>query len=243
MHQNLKITESSRTLVDIVEEKLISYFKHNKLSPGDAIPKEFELAESLGVGRSVLREALSRFRMLGIIESRTRRGMILKDPELFAGMNRIIDLRFFSEQELLEILGFRITMELGMCEAIVRNVTDEDIIELRAMLKDEVVERDGAIGVESDLRFHAKLYEIDGNNMVSRFSKVLAPVLVFIRDHYKEYFMTYSKELLLKSEAVSHHDIVDVLEQRDVNKLREALKRHFAAYTMIISQKQQEAKA
>ena len=72
----LKIDSSPVTLVDKVEEKLRDYFREMDLMPGDPIPKEMELAESLGIARSVLREALSRLRMLGLIKSRTKRGMI-----------------------------------------------------------------------------------------------------------------------------------------------------------------------
>ena len=54
------------------EEELKKYFKKNNLKPGDSIPKEIELAEYLGISRSAVREALSRFRMLGLIESRKK---------------------------------------------------------------------------------------------------------------------------------------------------------------------------
>ena len=53
---NLKIESSNVTLVDLVEEKLLKYFKEMKIMPGDPIPKETDLASALGVGRSVLRE-------------------------------------------------------------------------------------------------------------------------------------------------------------------------------------------
>ena len=59
---SLRIDRSGYTLVDQVEEKLIQYFKEQGLRPGSSIPNENELAASLGIGRTVLREALSRFK-------------------------------------------------------------------------------------------------------------------------------------------------------------------------------------
>lgn len=49
--EELKLANHNTTLVDSVEESLISYFKEQGLRPGCSIPNEMELAASLGVGR------------------------------------------------------------------------------------------------------------------------------------------------------------------------------------------------
>ena len=87
----LKLDNRNTTLVDSVEESLIRFFKEKGLRPGSSIPNEIELAASLGVGRPVLREALSRFKMTGMIVSRTKKGMILGEPSLLGGMKRCIN--------------------------------------------------------------------------------------------------------------------------------------------------------
>ena len=51
----LKINKPHTTLVDQVEESLIEYFKEQGLRPGSSIPPEAELANALGVARTVLR--------------------------------------------------------------------------------------------------------------------------------------------------------------------------------------------
>ena len=70
------------SLVDKVEIKLIRYFLDNDLKPGDAIPKELTLADSLGVSRTVIREALLRLRMTGLIVSQKTRESVLANPDL-----------------------------------------------------------------------------------------------------------------------------------------------------------------
>lgn len=81
----LRIVKTNMTLVDQVEDRLLNYFKENNLQIGDPIPNEMDLAASLGVARNVLREALSRLKMIGMIESRPRRGMVLREPSLLGG--------------------------------------------------------------------------------------------------------------------------------------------------------------
>ena len=78
----LKVHSQTITLVDQVEDKLLNYLKEKDIRTGDSIPNELELAAALGVARSVLREALSRLKMMGMIETRTRRGMILTEPTI-----------------------------------------------------------------------------------------------------------------------------------------------------------------
>ena len=60
--------QDSISLVDKVEARRVELLQHRKLKVGDIIPKEVELAELLGVSRTVIREALLRFRVMGLIE-------------------------------------------------------------------------------------------------------------------------------------------------------------------------------
>ncbi|ULT39471.1 GntR family transcriptional regulator [Niabella defluvii] len=63
----------NHTLVDKVEKKLIDLLHQQKLKVGDSIPKEVELATSLGVSRTVIREALMRLRLMGLIDTRKKK--------------------------------------------------------------------------------------------------------------------------------------------------------------------------
>ena len=58
------------TIVDKVEIKLRHFFTNENLQPGDAIPKEVELAKAMGVSRTAIREALIRLKLLGLIDSK-----------------------------------------------------------------------------------------------------------------------------------------------------------------------------
>ena len=105
----LKLDNRNTTLVDSVEESLIRFFSRRRACARQlSIPNEIELAASLGVGRPVLREALSRFKMTGMIVSRTKKGMILGELSLLGGMKRCINPLLMNESTLRDILEFRI---------------------------------------------------------------------------------------------------------------------------------------
>src|SRR5699024_9911896 len=98
----------SLTRVDQVELKLREFFRENEFQPGDSIPKETELAESLGVSRNVVREALSRFRMQQLVETKKRRGMIFSHPDLLSGIERLLDPQILGEETLQDIFELRL---------------------------------------------------------------------------------------------------------------------------------------
>ncbi len=79
---SFKIDNRTITLVDKVEVSILDYIKEKKLIPGNSLPNEMDLSRELGISRNVLREALSRLRMLGIVQSRTRKGIVIQEPSL-----------------------------------------------------------------------------------------------------------------------------------------------------------------
>ncbi|MDE7116602.1 MAG: GntR family transcriptional regulator, partial [Muribaculaceae bacterium] len=128
--EQLRLNNTTITLVDHVEDRVLLYLGEHDFKLGDKLPSEHELSVSLGVTRSVVREALSRLKMLGIVESRTRRGMVLKEPSIFGGMKRAIRPNLMSEKSLVNLLGFRVSLEVGITGYIFENITPADIKDL-----------------------------------------------------------------------------------------------------------------
>ena len=72
IQEKLKGIETN-SLVDRVEARLVELLQSRQLKVGDSIPKEMELAEIIGVSRTVIREALLRLRTMGLIESKKKK--------------------------------------------------------------------------------------------------------------------------------------------------------------------------
>jgi GntR family transcriptional regulator, transcriptional repressor for pyruvate dehydrogenase complex len=234
---DLKITNPQLTLVDQVEDKMLNYFKTKNLKPGDPIPNEQKLAEALGVGRSVLREALSRLRMLGLIETRSRRGMILTEPSLLGGMKRVVDPRILGDEALFDLLGFRVALEIGISELVVNNVTDVQIKELENIVNRGVVLNHGEYTPVSEYEFHTKLYEITGNKTIMEFQDIIRPVSVFIKEKFSEYFLPVNVEIEKAGKAVTHKDLFKLLKKRDKEGFLRAMIDHFSPYYSFLRKK------
>lgn len=234
---SLKVHSQTITLVDQVEDKLLNYLKEKDLRAGDPIPNELELAAALGVARSVLREALSRLKMMGMIESRTRRGMVLREPSILGGMKRVVDPRILSEESLFDILGFRIALEIGMCSDLFRNITIEDIAELEEIVKMGIVFENNEYAPVSEFRFHAKLYEITGNKTISEFQEIIHPVMIFVKNKFKDLLEPINIEMKEKDLIVTHADLLEYLKKKDEAGYRKAIELHFEVYKRFINGK------
>jgi GntR family transcriptional regulator, transcriptional repressor for pyruvate dehydrogenase complex len=68
----------STTAVAEVARRLMDYFTSDAIQPGDRLPPERQLAASMGVGRSAIREALAALELLGVVTVRPGSGTYLR---------------------------------------------------------------------------------------------------------------------------------------------------------------------
>jgi DNA-binding FadR family transcriptional regulator len=196
-----------------------------------------ELAASLGVARSVLREALSRLKMMGMIETRTRRGMVLTEPSILGGMRRVVDPRILSEDALFDILGFRIALEIGICHEIFLHITPEDIAELEEIVNVGIMYENNEYAPFSEFAFHTKLYKITGNRTIAEFQNIVHPVMTFVKEKFREYLAPINVKLKEEGRIITHQDLLRHLKEHDEEHYREALEQHFEVYKIFIREK------
>jgi GntR family transcriptional repressor for pyruvate dehydrogenase complex len=71
-------TVTSTTALAEVTRRLLDYFTSDAIQPDDRLPPERQLAASMGVGRSAVREALAALELLGVVTVRPGSGTYLR---------------------------------------------------------------------------------------------------------------------------------------------------------------------
>ncbi|MCA6463775.1 MAG: FadR family transcriptional regulator [Chitinophagaceae bacterium] len=208
------------SLTDQVETKLLELFKKEDLRNGDAIPKENELCEAMGVSRTVIRESLTRLKTIVLIESKKNKGMILTEPDLLIGLDKLLQPKILSEETLQDMFEMRLVLEMGIAELLFARIKPSDIADLKAILKTEK-DYPALFEMDFEARFHGRIYEIARNNTLVRFQSMLLPIFKYVHD----------KGLKLKDEElpknyVTHALIVKAIETGNPEKYRDAMKRH-----------------
>jgi len=174
------ISVDTSSLVDKVEASLVELLQQRKLNVGDTIPKEIELAEILGVSRTVIREAMLRLRMMGLIESKKKKGSVITSPDLFGNMSKSMNPHILDPETLKEVFEIRLVLEIGMADFLFHRITKKDIEELRDIVSNEPpATQYHLFNVEHEIAFHGKLYEITGISTLKKFQKIVLPVLDF----------------------------------------------------------------
>ena len=220
LKETFKSVDTS-SLVDKVEASLVELLMDRKLTVGDVIPKEIELSEALGVSRTVIREALTRLRLLGLIESKKKKGSVITSPDLFGMMSKSMNPHILDQDTLKEIFEIRLVLEIGMADLIFQHITKEDIEELKKIVSNEPpATQYHLFNIEHEIAFHGKLYEITGNNTMKKFQKMLLPVFDYVHNSG-----LLKKQPMLKT-FVSHKGLVDILEDGTPELFRNAMRNH-----------------
>jgi len=148
----------TRSLVDKVEMNMVDFFIKKEYKPGDVIPKEMELANAMGVSRTVIRESLTRLKTLGIIESIKHKGTIIKSPDLSALLAKSMIPRMLDNSTLKDIFELRLVIEIGMADLIFQHVSPEDIADLQRIINKEPEKSDDVLfDIDHEIKFHGKL--------------------------------------------------------------------------------------
>src|SRR5690349_20562334 len=148
----------SGTPVSEVARRMLDLFTGGSIAAGTRLPPERQLATTLGVGRSAVREALAALEILGIVEVRPGAGTYLRGStsELLPQSLRwgiLIGRR--STEELVELRG---ALEIYAARLAADRMSPESVARLGGHLQRMRESRsDIPAFVEADQRFHLEL--------------------------------------------------------------------------------------
>ena len=71
-----------------VAEQILEFIAESRLTPGDRLPTEIELAGRLGTSRAVVREAVKILSALGRVRAHKGRGLFVADDEVVLTASR-----------------------------------------------------------------------------------------------------------------------------------------------------------
>ncbi len=159
---------SPRKISDEIIEQFKDLLSRGQLKPGDELPSERELAESIGVSRPPLREALNALQAMGFIEIRPRSKIIVKSitqKPLEDPLTRLISEDI---DKFFELLDIRRAMESWAAYTAAQKATKEDIIKLEEIInKDQENLRLNRDDAKTDADFHIAISLAAHNTVLS----------------------------------------------------------------------------
>lgn len=156
------IPNANRLSVQVAEQ-LADAIRKGKLKEGDKLPTEAKLVEQFAVSRTVVREALSRLKSMGWIESQQGSGIYVSGQSAFQPLN--FDAKHAASQEaVIQIVEVRRALEAECAALAAIKRSPHDLLAIQVALAgiDKAVER-GDDGVEEDVQFHRAIANAAGN--------------------------------------------------------------------------------
>jgi len=157
-----------------VARRLLDYVLAGHVRPGAKMPSERQLAEALGVGRSVVREALKSLGLLGILEVRQGDGTYLKRVESEL-LPKVIEWGLLlGERRTLDLVEARQHLESIAARLAAERRDDEDLVVIKRHLDAmELARGDASAFVAADVAFHLAVTRAAKNTV---FSDVLSNI-------------------------------------------------------------------
>lgn len=221
----LKPIKRTNLYEDVIEH-LKEYIIVNRLQPGDRLPTEMVLAESLEVSRLSVREGLKVLESLGVVQSRPRDGTRLKAVSIEPAVNHLRFMFDVQHVPLRDIGAARQMIECAMMPNIVARATAEDFESLRQAIEalEAAAEADDLAGVvEADSLFHRTLLAANRNQALEGFGGML-----------QQFFHSLSPEGAMvdarRQTAEEHRSIYEALLAGDADRAAALMREHLQPY-------------
>jgi len=210
-------------LPDEIARGLSEKIASGTLAPGDRLPTEAALAQSFGVSRNVVREAIARLKYAGLIETRQGLGAFVaaeRAPRSF----RIDPDRTMEGDDLRHIFELRLHVEMGAAALAARRRTRAQMARIRKALSamGRAVATDGD-GVVADTEFHHAVAEATNNRYYRDF-------MVFLAQRMRQSIAiarSNTAKLRVSPRVQNEHEAISVaIEAADAEAASEAVRTH-----------------
>lgn len=214
-------------LTEQVIQMLVEQITSGRFKRGQALPSEQAMADSFGVSRTVIREAIARLKAEGLVVTRQGRGaLIASNVRQFAFK---IDPNETDTAAVLRIVEFRIGFETEAAALAARRRGEEHLADMRGALAAmaEAITA-GAVekGVDADFRFHRAICAATGNPYFLSFFDFLSQ---FLREGIHVARANSARRSGAGAHAQREHEaIYRAIDAGDAEAAREAARVHVA---------------
>jgi GntR family transcriptional regulator, transcriptional repressor for pyruvate dehydrogenase complex len=209
---------------EVIARDLAQYIVDARLPAGSMLPREREMIDQLGVGRTTLREALRILETRGVLTIRSGPGggPVVRHPEPNDLTEALTLILQFQRATMLEVHDARIWLEPTAARMAATHITKAEIKRLRdinAEMKTAIDSSEENI-MDANRRFHGVIAAATANLVVQVFLETLLTVVDSgVQD------INHSREFK-RIAAKGHDEIIDALEAKDPDRAEDAMRRH-----------------
>lgn len=203
-------------VTDEAIEKLKEMIVSGRLRPGDRLPREADLATSLGLSRSSLREAVRALALVRILDVRQGDGTYVSSlaaDTLLDALSFIVE--FHHDASVLELLEVRRILEPAASARAATLIDESALADLEDILGRSTVDSPVEDLVKNDLEFHRAIASASGNSVLASLIESLSGPTQRAR-----VWRGITQEGALARTLAEHRAIFDAIRARDPDLAR-----------------------
>jgi DNA-binding FadR family transcriptional regulator len=191
---------------------------------GDRLPTERELAETFGVSRNVVREAVARLRFEGAVEPRQGSGVFVLGNQANSALR--LDAEILRDRSLFaNLFELRSILEVEAAGLAATRRGRKHLTAIAAALQRLYDSQRTPQSVDADLEFHRAIARASDNVYVAMFVN-------FISEHVRASIGQANERVDAASRArinkEEHGAIYEAIKAKDVERARESMRSHIA---------------
>lgn len=206
-------------LADTVLNRLTEHIVNGDFGADGSLPSQGELALSLGVSRTVIREAMRGLCAQGLVEVSQGCAPRVKPPDSQPAVASLRLLLRRNKATLLHLAEVRQSVEGEIAALAAERANAEHLRQLDRAVQDLAAAAQLDDRIEADVRFHRILAEATGNPV---FVLLLETLADFLRES-RQRTLAYSG---VEQALVGHRAILEAVRSCDPAKAREAMQNH-----------------
>jgi GntR family transcriptional regulator, transcriptional repressor for pyruvate dehydrogenase complex len=209
---------------EVIARDLVEYIVDSRLPAGTRLPRESDMIEQLGVGRTTLREALRILETRGVLTIRSGPGggPIVRTPDPTDLTESLTLILQFQRATLVEVLDARAWLEPTVARMAAKHITKAEIRRLREINAEveAAIDADEESIMDANQRFHRVIAASTGNLVVQTFTETLLTVADSGIDD-----LNHSRSFK-RGTVAGHEKIVAALEKGDPDEAEAAMRAH-----------------
>jgi GntR family transcriptional repressor for pyruvate dehydrogenase complex len=222
MSQQLALEPVRRSRIyEEVAARIRRLIADGRLKPGDKLPPERELATSLGVSRTSVRDAIRTLQMTGLLEPRQGEGTVVRELSTEVLVAPIASALFTRKDLLADLIAVRKMIEPAMAGEAARHATADEIRQMEALLSRQAARiESGGLAISEDSAFHDMIARASRNQVVLKVIDVLMDLLREGRERSLQVRGRPQRSLR------GHRQILDAIKRRDGDAAARAMLNH-----------------
>lgn len=206
---------------DLVFEQLRDLIFKGRLKPGERLMTERDLAQTLGVCRPTVREAINRLAALHLLERRQGQGTFVVSP---AADNNPLGILQEQGATLADLIEVRLGLECNAAKMAARRATEDDIMDMEKNLRSmESVAGDRESRNNAEMGFHMALAYATRNLAHIHIIKNLYDLIFFGTGGLQG---LDSGPVNLATAIRQHNSILKAVRERDEEAAQETMREH-----------------